>query len=116
MVPVSGNPRLAKVPLVVLVNYGSASASEILAGAIQDHKRGIVMGEQTYGKGSVQELEYFADGSSLRFTVAKWLTPEGRSIDDVGIVPDRIVKFQQNKDNPQADNQLDEAINYLENL
>jgi len=115
MVPVMGNPRIPDVPIVMLVNYGSASASEILAGAIQDHKRGLVLGEQTYGKGSVQELEYFGDGSSLRFTVAKWLTPEGRDIDDVGITPDRIIELEYDEENP-VDNQLEEAVNYLKNL
>ena len=90
---VNDNARLPDIPLVVLVNKGSASASEILAGAIQDHKRGLIMGEQTYGKGSVQEIDILEDGSSLRLTIAKWLTPSGRDIEEVGILPDRIIEF-----------------------
>lgn len=115
MVSVWDDARLPEIPLVMLVNFGSASASEILAGAIQDHKRGLIIGEQTYGKGSVQELQYFNDGSSLRLTVAKWLTPAGRDIDRVGITPDRIIEFDYDAE-PQVDNQLEEAVNYLKNL
>lgn len=115
LVAVWNDARLPEIPLVMLVNFGSASASEIMAGAIQDHKRGLVMGEQTYGKGSVQELQYFNDGSSLRLTVAKWLTPNGRDIDKVGITPDRIIEIDYNAE-PAADNQLEEAVNYLKNL
>ncbi len=115
VVPVWDDARLSEIPLVMLVNFGSASASEIMAGAVQDHKRGLIIGEQTYGKGSVQELQYFNDGSSLRLTVAKWLTPEGRDIDKVGITPDRIIEFDYAAE-PQVDDQLEEAVNYLKNL
>ena len=112
----TGNARIPKVPLVVLVNEGSASASEIVAGAIQDSKRGLVMGEQTFGKGSVQEVELLRDGSSLRLTIAKWLTPSGRSISEVGITPDRIVTQKQEDLDKNIDTQLEEAKNYLINL
>ncbi|MFC1810759.1 S41 family peptidase [Patescibacteria group bacterium] len=105
--------RLPKIPIVVLVNFGSASASEILAGAIQDHKRGLVIGEQTFGKGSVQEVEVLEDGSSLRLTIAKWLTPNGRDIEEVGIVPDRIIEIDYES---EIDTQLQEAFDYLLNL
>lgn len=115
IVAVWDDARLPEIPLVMLVNFGSASASEIMAGAVQDHKRGLIIGEQTYGKGSVQELQYFNDGSSLRLTVAKWLTPNGRDIDKVGITPDRIVEFDYAAE-PQVDNQLEEAMDYLKNL
>jgi len=83
---------IARYPLIVLVNGGSASASEIVAGAIQDHGRGILVGTQTFGKGSVQTIFPMKDGSGLRLTTAKYFTPNGRSIQAKGILPDIIVK------------------------
>ncbi len=113
---VSGNAKLADVPLVVLINGGSASASEIVAGAIQDHKRGLLIGEQSFGKGSVQEVDPLPDGSSLRMTIAKWYTPNGKNIDKVGIKPDMEVKLTQEDADKDKDPQLDAAIKYLQNL
>jgi carboxyl-terminal processing protease len=84
--------QLSRYPLVVLVNGGSASGAEIVAGAIQDHGRGILLGTQTFGKGSVQTIIPLKDGSGLRLTTARYYTPNGRSIQAKGIVPDFIVK------------------------
>lgn len=112
----SGNAQLPDVPLVVLINRGSASASEIVAAAIQDFKRGLLMGETSYGKGTVQEVDPLPDGSSLRFTIAKWISPNGRNVNDVGIAPDREVLPKDEDYDQKFDRQLDEAVKYLRNL
>lgn len=100
------------IPLVVLVNGGSASASEIVAGAIQDRGRGILIGEQTFGKGSVQRPHRFRDGSELRVTIARWFTPNDRAIDGQGLTPDIEVPWPREV-GPGEDPQLDRAIEYL---
>lgn len=110
----SGSGRLSKIPLVVLINGSSASASEIVAGAVQDLKRGIVMGEKSYGKGTVQEIEDNLEGSaSLRITIAKWFTPLGRSIDKIGVIPDTVVKLTDDDLKKDRDPQLDAAMKVL---
>ena len=85
------NAKLPDVPLIVLVNAGSASASEIVAGALQDHGRGIIMGEKTFGKGSVQTILPMNNNAALKLTTARYYTPNGRSIQASGITPDIII-------------------------
>jgi len=98
------------VPLVVLINDGSASASEIVAGAIQDMERGVLIGEQTFGKGSVQQQFNLSDGGLLRVTTAAWFTPNGNTISGVGITPDVEVIIGEDD---ESDPQLDAAVDYL---
>ena len=87
----------AQYPLVIMVNEGSASASEIVAGAVQDHKRGFLLGTKTFGKGSVQTVIPLSDGSALRLTTAKYFTPSGKCIHDIGITPDVVVELKAEK-------------------
>jgi carboxyl-terminal processing protease len=112
---VDRNGQLLKVPLVVLINEGSASASEILAGALQDAKRARVVGVKSFGKGSVQQPEDFPDGSGLHVTVAKWLRPSGDWIDKKGINPDVTVNWDNASESArwEDDPQLSKAIEIL---
>ena len=96
--------------LVVLINGGSASASEILAGALKDHGRAKLVGEKSFGKGTVQETKDFKDGSGLHITIAKWLLPSGKNIHKEGITPDVEVKPG---DDPKVDVQLNKAMEIL---
>lgn len=102
------------IPLVVLVNEASASASEIVAGAIQDNGRGIVIGAQTFGKGSVQTVHELSDGSELRVTIARWYTPANNSIEEAGITPDIEVESPMELGG-EDDQQLQRAAEYIRN-
>lgn len=108
-----GKARLKDYPTVVLVNQGSASASEIVAGALQDTNRAKIVGKQTFGKGSVQLLEDLKDGSAIKITVAQWLTPKGSNINEQGIVPDFEVDLTNDDYDKGLDPQMDQAIKLL---
>ena len=97
-------------PLAVLVNGNSASASEIYSGAIQDYGIGKIVGTQTYGKGVVQQIFDLDDGTAVKLTIAEYFTPKGRSINGKGITPDVKVEYENNEENPDADNQLDKSV------
>lgn len=116
----NGNARLASIPVVVIMNKGSASASEILAGALHDIRNVPLVGEKSFGKGSVQQLETFYNGSTLKVTIAKWLTPNGVSISDTGITPTVEVasptaseSAQWQYGTPGKDKQLDRALEII---
>ncbi|ONG38787.1 hypothetical protein BKE30_11550 [Alkanindiges hydrocarboniclasticus] len=103
--------RYAQLPVGILVNHYSASAAEVLAGAFQDHQRAVVIGETSYGKGSVQKLWPIADGYAIKLTVARYYTPKGRLIEGKGIQPDILIKDQPFAN--QIDNTLDSSIGLL---
>ena len=102
-------------PLIVLINNGSASASEIVAGALQDQKRAVLLGEATFGKGSVQSIIPLKNRGALRLTVSKYYLPSGKSISDVGVIPDIKVeeKGEEFSINTTTDNQLNYAVKLL---
>ena len=119
----TGNGRLAKIPTVVIQNKGSASASEILAGALRDIRSVRIIGEQSFGKGSVQTLESFSNGSSLKVTFAHWLTPNGTNISKEGIAPTDEVLLDEKASSasfefgvPNKDPQLDRALVIIREL
>lgn len=103
------------LPLAVLVNGNSASASEIYAGAIQDYGIGDIVGTQTYGKGVVQQIFDLKDDTCVKLTIAKYFTLKGRSINGKGITPDVEVEYEADENNPEADNQLDKAVETIKN-
>lgn len=109
----NGRARLKNFPTIVLVNGGSASASEIVAGALRDYKKATLVGEQTYGKGSVQTLQALSDGSALKITIAKWLTPAGDFINEKGIAPEIEVKLGQTDIDKNIDPQMNKALELL---
>ena len=109
------------LPIVVMVNGGSASASEIVAGALQDSKRAKIVGTKSYGKASVQTIQELSDGSALKLTTARYYTPLGRDIHKQGIVPDVIIEYEKDKlvalpEPYEKDNQLIKAIEVLSEM
>ncbi|OGE73640.1 MAG: hypothetical protein A3C49_00285 [Candidatus Doudnabacteria bacterium RIFCSPHIGHO2_02_FULL_42_25] len=108
-----GVPRLKGIKTIVLVNGGSASASEIVAGALQDYGAATIVGEKTFGKGSVQELQELRGESQIKITVAKWFTPNGRGIDKLGLEPDVIVEMTADDAKNDKDPQMDKALELL---
>jgi len=111
--PRVGDVIAPDVPMVVLVDQGSASASELIAGALQDHERATILGTPTFGKGSVQRWYGLPNGGGIRITVSRWFTPSGRSVSESGIHPDIIVPYQPDETNGD-DNQLAAAIQVLQ--
>lgn len=108
--------KLIGMPLVVLMNRGSASASEILAGALRDRLGTKLIGEKSFGKGTVQEVQEIGDGSSLHVTIAEWLLPSGRNIHGNGLDPDVKVEYVYDEKDPKKDNQVDEALKVLRGI
>lgn len=117
---IQSDDRSLNVPMVVLMNKGSASASEILAGALKDHEKATIVGETSYGKGVIQILKKFPKGDGVKLTVAEYFTPKGVSIDKKGIKPDTEIKNPENikgigLDYIQTDAQLKKAKEILKN-
>lgn len=112
----NGPSKLTEYQVVVLINGGSASAAEILAGALRDNRGVKLVGEKSFGKGSVQELTDLTGGSSIKVTVAKWLTPSGSFITDIGLEPDIEVGMTEDDYNNNRDPQLDKAIEIIKGL
>lgn len=113
--------KQVEVPLVIIVNEGSASASEVLTGAVKDYGVGVVVGETTYGKGVVQTLKSLGDGTYIKLTTSEYFSPNGNKINDVGITPDIIVELPENVSNPyspsyEEDTQLQRAILEIKNI
>ena len=102
-----------KVPLVVLTNGYSASASEIFAGVVKDHELGTLVGTTTFGKGIVQDIRTFSDGTALKYTSSEYFTPNGHNIHGIGIKPDVEIEYEYDENNPEKDNQLEKAIEVL---
>ena len=111
-----GPATFSEYPLVILINQGSASASEILAGALRDNKGTLLIGQKSFGKGSVQELEKLRQGSALKVTIANWLTPNRELISEMGLEPDIEIKITEEDYEQEKDPQLDKAIEIIKEM
>jgi carboxyl-terminal processing protease len=118
----AGDGSLVNMPLVVLINQDSASAAEILAGALHDDRGTKLVGTQSFGKGTVQELEQLSDGSSIKITIAHWVLPSGQIIDHIGLMPDYFVSSTPmaasgttigGASGPASDPQMDKALQVI---
>ena len=109
----NGNAALANLPVVVLINGGSASASEILAGALRDNRKIKLIGEKSFGKGTVQQLIPMPDGSTIKLTIAHWVLPSGKILENGGLIPDIEVKMSDDDMKNKKDPQLDKAIEVI---
>lgn len=110
---VEGGGLALDIPLVVLVNSNSASASEVVAGALQDYERAVIIGTQTFGKGSLNHFRELSDGSAIYITIGRWFTPNGRQIEGQGLTPDIIIDMTEDDIAQGRDPQLDKAVEYL---
>ena len=110
----TGDNTLKGIPTVVLINGGSASASEITASALHDNNDAYIIGTQSYGKGVVQQINTLPDGSELKVTIAHWYRPDGKSINHIGITPDKVVNITSAQSQAGQDPQLDAATSYLQ--
>ncbi|MBI4836324.1 MAG: S41 family peptidase [Candidatus Abawacabacteria bacterium] len=113
---VDGNAMFGDIPLVILVNSSSASASEIVAGALRDNNRAKLIGEKTFGKGTIQEMHTLPNGASLKITVGKWFPPSGEDIDHKGITPEIEIKLDQEAFTKGRDNQKDKAVEEMKKV
>lgn len=112
IIKTKGTGRLLKYPMVVIINEGSASASEILAGALRDERNVSLIGENSFGKGLIQKLDYLSNGSSIKITVSEWLTPKGNPISEKGLEPDFKVEITDQ----ETDSQLNKAVEILKEI
>ncbi len=112
----NGTGAFKDMPIVVLVNKGSASASEILAGALRDNRKVKLIGEKTFGKGTVQQMESLKDGSQIKMTIAKWIMPNGGTIDQTGLTPDIEVKISDDDVKAGKDTQLERALEEVKKM
>lgn len=112
----NGNANFANYPMAILINSGSASASEILAGALRDNKNIQLIGEKSFGKGSVQQVLSLSNGSSIKITIAKWLTPKGNSISEVGLSPDIKIEITEEDLDAEKDPQLEKALEIIKTI